>query len=253
MPDAFELTLILPAYNERFSIAATIEQAFAYFKRRDILVEIIVAADGDDGTRELVREMAAGNPNLIVIGHKERRGKGRGIREAVRLARGRIVGYADADNKVPIEEYEKIERALLEHQLVTGSRGMARSQIERRQPWYRRLGSKAFYYFLRAVLGLPGVNDTQCGFKFFHREVALYLFSLQQIDGYMFDVEILMLAHRLGIRIKEVPIRWRDDNDSRLQLFSGNLRNAIDIFKIRLRWRRVDPVPAGMFIARNNE
>jgi dolichyl-phosphate beta-glucosyltransferase len=253
MPEAIELTLILPAYNERSSIARTIEEAFAYFKRRNIPAEIIVAADGNDGTREIVRKMSAENPNLRVIGHEERRGKGRGIREAVRLARGRIVGYADADNKVPIEEYEKIERELIEHQLVTGSRGMAASQIDRPQPWYRRIGSKAFYYFLQSILGLPGVRDTQCGFKFFHREVAVYLFSLQQIDGYMFDVEILMIAHRLGIRIKEVPIRWRDDNDSRLQLLSGNLRNAIDIFKIRLRWRGIDPAPAGMFTAPNNE
>ena len=107
MVQAVELTLILPAYNERASIAATIEEAFAYFERRSIVAEIIVAADGNDGTREIVREMAAQNPYLRVIGHEERLGKGRGIREAVKLARGRIIGYADADNKVPIEEYSK--------------------------------------------------------------------------------------------------------------------------------------------------
>jgi len=254
MPETIiELTLILPAYNERSSIVATIQEAFAYFKSRNIPVEIIVAADGDDGTREVVREMADRNANLRVIGHEERLGKGRGVREAVKLARGRIVGYADADNKVPIEEYEKIELELSGYQVVTGSRGMATSRIERPQPWHRRVGSKGFYYFLQAVLGLPGVRDTQCGFKFFHRDVALSLFALQQIDGYMFDVEILMLAHRLGFRIKEVPIRWRDDDDSRLQLLSGNIRNAIDIFKIRLNLRRTIPAPTAISIAANNE
>ena len=150
------------------------------------------------------------------------------------LTRGRIVGYADADNKVPIEEFDRI-RPYLDggYEVVIGSRALAKSQIERKQPLYRRAGSKGFHIFLQTVLGLPGVHDTQCGFKFFHRNVALRLFERQRIDGYMFDVEILTMAHHLGFRIKEVPIRWRDDGDSRLDLLSGNLRNVIDIFKIR--------------------
>jgi len=95
------------------------------------------------------------------------------------------------------------------------------------------MGSKGFRLFLQVILGLPGVHDTQCGFKFFQRGVALDLFQMQQIDGYMFDVEILALAHRFGYRIKEVPIRWHDDGDSRLQLLSGNIRNVQDILAIR--------------------
>ena len=91
---------------------------------------------------------------------------------------------------------------------------------------------------------MPGIEDTQCGFKFFRREVARDLFSQQRIDGYMFDVEVLALAQRLGYRIKEAPIRWRDDPDSRLRLLTGNLRNAIDIFKIRSYCRRQQPVSA---------
>jgi len=169
-----------------------------------------------------------------VIGSADRRGKGKGIREAVRIAAGNIVGFVDADNKVPIDEFDKLEPWLYKgYEIVIGSRGLARSKVEREQPWYRRVGSKGFYYFMHAVVGMPGIEDTQCGFKFFHRVIAQDLFSRQKIDGYMFDVEILALAQRLAYRIKEVPIRWRDDADSRLQLFSGNLQNAIDIFKIR--------------------
>lgn len=242
MPKETDLTLILPAYNERASIRATIEAAFAYFASRGIDAEIIVAADGSDGTREVVGEMAAGNPALRVIGHPERMGKGRGVREAVQIARGRIIGYADADNKVPFEEYDKI-RTELERgfEVVTGSRALARSSIERRQPLYRRLGSKGFAVFMHAVVGLHEVHDSQCGFKFFPREVARRLFEAQCIDGYMFDVEILALAERFGYRTREVPIRWRDDADSRLQLLSGNIRNVIDIFKIRSYCRRQAP------------
>ncbi len=254
MPEPVDLSLILPAYNERASIAATIEEAFAYFESRKIQAEIIVAADGTDGTRELVRAMAAGNPFLRVIGKEERSGKGRGIREAVALARGRIVGYADADNKVPITEYDKIQPWLVDgFHLVIGSRGMSQSVVERSQPWYRQIGSTGFYYFMQAAVGLPGIRDTQCGFKFFPRDVAVRLFQLQRIDGYMFDVEILTLANRMGYRIKQVPIRWRDDADSRLQLLSGNLRNVKDIFRIRRYWRRNAPVPAAVAAAASED
>jgi dolichyl-phosphate beta-glucosyltransferase len=235
-----ELSLILPAYNERASIAATIESALAYFQTRGIPVEIIVAADGNDGTREVVREMATRLPCLKVIGREQRSGKGRGIREAVSLARGRIIGFADADNKVPIEEYNKIEYWLDQgYEVVAGSRALEQSKIERRQPWYRRIGSWGFGIFMRSLIDVP-LRDTQCGFKFFQRDAALQLFRLQRIDGYMFDVEILALAYQIGYGVKEVPISWHDDADSRLQLFSGNLRNMLDIFKIRRYVSRFD-------------
>ncbi len=214
MPSEIDLSLILPAYNERASIAATIQQAFAYFATRRLDIEIIVAADGNDGTRELVGEMGAANLNLKVLGHVDRGGKGRGIREAVALARGRIIGFADADNKVPFEEYHKIHPWLEKgYEVVIGSRGLETSRVQRPQPWFRRIGSQGFYYFMQTVVGLPGIHDSQCGFKLFPRHVARRLFELQRIDGYMFDVEILAIAHRLGYRIQEVPIVWRDDAD----------------------------------------
>jgi dolichyl-phosphate beta-glucosyltransferase len=110
---------------------------------------------------------------------------------------------------------------------------MRESHIEQAQPAYRRLGSKGFSVFMHAVVGLHEIHDTQCGFKFFQRLAALDLFRRQKIDGYMFDVEILHLAKQAGYRIAQVPVRWHDDSDSRLALLSGNLRNVIDIFRIR--------------------
>ena len=230
-----EVSLILPAYNEVARIAGTISEAVRYFEGRNTTYEIIVAADGGDGTREKAREMARSNPAIRVIGENARRGKGRGIREAVEIAGGRIVGFADADNKVPIGEFDKIE-ALLQAGIpvVIGSRALGTSRVERRQPWYRHYGAKGFRVFMRAAVGLWNVSDTQCGFKFFPREVARQLFSLQKIDGYMYDVEILTIASKIGYEIREVPIRWRDDADSRLDLVAGNIRNVVDIFKIRM-------------------
>jgi len=111
------------------------------------------------------------------------------------------------------------------------------AKIEKAQPLYRRLGSTGFLYFMQTVVGLPGINDTQCGFKFFQRNAAKELFRRQQVDAYMFDVEILAIARRLGYRIQQVPVRWRDDADSRLDLVAGNLKNVRDIFKIGMRHR----------------
>jgi dolichyl-phosphate beta-glucosyltransferase len=229
-----DVSLILPAYNEAATIAATIRETGGYFRSRGLRHEIIVAADGGDGTRELALESARQGEPVRVIGNQERNGKGRGVREAMVLARGDIAGYADADNKVPIEEFDKFLPWLRQaYDVAIGSRAMRDSQIEKRQPLYRQLGGKGFGLFIHAVVGLHGITDTQCGFKFFTRAAACEIFSRQQIDGYMFDVEILVLARKLGYRIQQVPIRWRDDGDSRLALVSGNLRNVIDIFRIR--------------------
>ncbi len=230
-----QITLILPAYNEVRRIAQTVFEATAYFEQRRWSHEIIVAADGDDGTRELVAQMAEEDPCLRVTGSIQRRGKGYGIRHAVTIARGEIIGFVDADNKTPIDEFDKLEPLLRQgYEVVIGSRALRESQIERRQPLYRQWGSKGFSVFMHAIVGLPGIVDTQCGFKFFQRRVAQDLFARQRIDGYMFDVEILHLAQRAGYRIAQVPIRWRDDADSRYAVLGGSIRNVIDIFRIRL-------------------
>jgi dolichyl-phosphate beta-glucosyltransferase len=235
-----DVSLILPAFNEAGTIGNTIRETGRYFRDRALRYEIIVAADGDDGTREKALEMTRQGEPVRVIGHKERSGKGRGVREAMALAQGDITGYADADNKVPIDELDKIRPWLSQgYEVAIGSRTMQDSRIERRQPLYRELGGKAFGVFMHAVVGLQGITDTQCGFKFFTGAAAREIFGRQRIDGYMFDVEILALARRLGYRIQQVPIRWRDDGDSRLALLSGNARNLIDIFRIRLEQSRM--------------
>ena len=234
-----DVSLILPAFNEAGTIAATILETGRYFRARGLRYEIIVAADGDDGTRELALETTRQGEPVRVIGNRQRSGKGRGVREAAALAQGRIVGYADADNKVPIEEFDKVYACLSQgYDVVIGSRAMRDSQIEKRQPLFRQIGGKGFGIFMHAIVGLQGITDTQCGFKFFTGEAAREIFRRQRIDGYMFDVEILAIARRLGYRIEQIPIRWRDDGDSRLALVSGNVRNVIDIFRIRLAQSR---------------
>src|SRR5579862_4405415 len=140
-PTSPDISLILPAFNEAGRIAGTIGEAVQYFESRRLTYEIIVIADGDDGTREIVAGMAVRNPRLRVGGAPWRRGKGLGIREGVRMAGGSVIGFADADNKVPIEEYDQFAPLLAAGApVVIGSRALERSRIERAQPWYRRIG-----------------------------------------------------------------------------------------------------------------
>ena len=229
------LSVVLPAYNEAHVIGKTIESIQRYCADRRYTYEVWVAADGNDGTREAAALLAAEDSRIRVLGTPERRGKGRGLREAITLAKGQIIGFVDADYKTPIEELEKLLPEFDHgYDVVIGSRAVAGCVVEIPQPLHRKLGSRAFGLVMHGLIGLWNIRDTQCGFKFFRRQVAHDLFGRQKIDGYMFDVEILYLAERSGYRIKEVGVRWRDDADSRLELVAGNWRNAKDIFRIRL-------------------
>jgi len=246
------VSVIIPAYNEVRSIGETLAQMTTYFERKPYRFEVIVSADGDDGTRELVNELARRDPRLKVIGEPRRCGKGYGIRQGVRLATGDVIGFVDADNKTPIQEFDQFEEFLRNGcAVVIGSRGMQQSRIERPQVWYRRVGSRVFGLVMHALVGLREIRDTQCGFKFFRRDVALDLFSRQRIDGYMFDVEILHLATRAGHRIAQVPVTWRDDGDSRLELVRGNVRNMTDLLRIRFGASRAEATPSATARARH--
>jgi dolichyl-phosphate beta-glucosyltransferase len=229
------LSVVLPAYNEAGSIRTTLAAMRSYLDRQDYSYEIVVAADGDDNTPEIVTELARDWPALKLTAEAGRHGKGHGLRRGMRMVTGEIVGFLDADYKTPIDEFERMLPWLQNgFDLVIGSRGLADSKIEVYQPLYRQIGSRMFGLIMHILLGLWSIRDTQCGFKFFTRASADEIFARAKIDGYMCDVEILCLAERLGYSVKEIGIRWRDDGDSRLQLVSGNLRNTLDLFRIRL-------------------
>lgn len=229
------LSIVVPAYNEAARIIGTLDAMQAHLDTTGFIYEILVVADGDDGTRERVAERRQGDDRIRVSGSRERRGKGRGVRLGVEQARGDVIGFVDADYKTPIEEMDKLlpwlDRGF---DLVIGSRALADSRIIVRQPRYRQIGSKVFAFGMHAIVGLRDVSDTQCGFKFFRGDIARDLFSRQRIDGYMFDVEILHLARQSGYHLKEVGVVWQDDNDSRLDLVAGNWRNLKDLLRIRL-------------------
>ena len=234
MGDIF-LSLILPAFNEERRLSTTLTAIQAYLQSRDYQWEVIVVDDGSsDRTSAVAESYIQLIPTLRLMRNERNRGKGYSIRRGVAEAKGSVIGFMDADYKTPIEEIEKILPWLGNgYEVVIGSRGLQQSKVEVPQPFYRRWGSQLFGAIIHALVGLPDIVDTQCGFKFLARGAALDIFSRQKADGYMFDIEILCLAQRLGYRVKEVPIRWMNDPDSRLQLIRGNLRNMKELLQIR--------------------
>ena len=238
------LSLVIPAYNEVATIQRTLRAIRAYLEPRGYDYELIVSADGTDGTREAAAALTSEMP-VTVMGAPERRGKGRGVREGVLAATGDLIGFLDADYKVTIDEIEKVLPWFDEgYDVVIGSRAAAGADVRVRQPWYRRIGSKGFGMVMRPLVGLRGIADTQCGFKFFRAAVARDLFARQRIDGYMFDVEVLALALRAGCKVKEIGVIWKDDGDTRLKLVSGNWNNLKDLLRIRFGGRRAAAAPA---------
>jgi len=234
VPQPPYLSIILPAYNEAASIRRTLTLLRSFLDAQAYRYEVILASDGNDETPEIASDIAAGWPELKLSAETGRHGKGHGIRRGAAMASGEVVGFVDADYKTPIEELNGLLPWLAEgFDVVIGSRGVAASRVERAQRWYRRWGSRGFGLLMHAVVGLPEITDTQCGFKFFSRRAAAVIFSRAQIDGYMCDVEFLYLANQCGYRVKEVGIRWSDDGDSRLELVRGNVRNVIDLLRVR--------------------
>jgi len=234
-----ELSVVIPAYNEAEGIQASLEQVAAYFRSRAIAGEIIVVDDGStDGTAELASTAPA---SVRVMVNGQNKGKGYSVRRGILSARGRYVGFADADMATPIDQLDKVRRAFKSGaDVIIGSRALPESQIAKHQPWWRERAGKLFGSFVRTVL-LPGIADSQCGFKFFSAAAAQAIFTRQRLTGWAFDVELLYLARRLGYNIVQVPVRWIDEPHSRVRMLRDGLKMVFDVLRIRRIHRGLRP------------
>ena len=236
-----ELSVVMPAYNEAKGIQAALEQVASYFRSRAIAGEIVVVDDGStDGTARLAGETSV--PTVVrVLVNEQNRGKGYSVRRGILSARGRYVGFADVDMATPIEELDKVREAFASGaEVVIGSRALPESQIVRHQPWWREWAGRLFGSFVRTVL-LPGIPDSQCGFKFFSAAAARAVFTRQHLSGWAFDVEVLYVARRLGYHIVQVPVRWINDPDSRVRMWREGPRVVVDVLRIRWIHRGLQP------------
>lgn len=232
------LSVIVPAYNEEERVGGTIRLIEDYLASRRIRWELIIVDDGSsDRTAEVARQSFRHPANSRVVSNPRNMGKGATIRNGMlHHARGHYRLFTDADNSTPIEEVSKLLRRLRQGKcdIAIGSRALPASVIEVHQPIHRETMGRIFNILVQAIV-LPGIRDTQCGFKLFTAEAAEYVFKRQTLDGFSFDVEILALAHRAGYKIAEVPIRWINSPASRVSPLKDSAKMFLDLFRIRFR------------------
>jgi dolichyl-phosphate beta-glucosyltransferase len=223
-----DLSVVIPAYNEAERLPRSLARIVEFLRGWGGSYEVVVVDDGStDGTAARIAESA------LVVRHDANRGKGHAVRTGMLRARGRRRLMTDADLSTPIEELPRLMARLDEgFGVVIASRAMEASRIEVRQPWYREGMGRLFNVFVR-LIALPGLKDTQCGFKLFTAEAAADAFGPARLDGFSFDVETLFIAKKRGHRIAEVPVVWRNDAATRVGLWRGFVAFT-DLLRIRV-------------------
>jgi len=231
------LSIVIPCYNEEARLPRTIEQVEQYLEGRDLSYELILVDDGSsDGTRQVMDAAAERNRSVRLEALPRNRGKGRALAEGVAVAKGSEVLVTDADLSTPIEELPKLQAELDRGAGVAiASRAVKGSRVEISQPVYRVLMGKAFNLLVQVVL-LPGIWDTQCGFKLFRADVAHEAFAELTTDGFGYDPEVLYRAKKRGVRIAEVPVIWRNSSPTKV----SPIKSSLDMFRhvLRIRFRR---------------
>ena len=232
-----ELSIIIPAYNEEERIVPTLKAIAAFLRTSRIPAEVVVVDDGStDGMARRVEELAGEVGNLRLVHNPGNRGKGYSIRHGFQESHGRRVLLTDADLSTPIEEIGKLLPFLQERGFggAIGSRGVDPTTVKVPQGLLRRSMGKTFNLLVRLATGLP-FRDTQCGFKLLDREAFLPIFRVARVDRFSYDVEILMLAHRRGIRVAEVPVLWRNSPQSKVGFLVDSLQMLGDVLRMSLR------------------
>jgi len=245
------LSVIIPAYNEEKRLPQTLREIDEYLRKQNFESEIIVVSDGSkDKTVEVAKNLISGiNPfdklrvnaepsrsikNLRVIEFKKNMGKGFGVKEGMLKALGKFRLFTDADNSTSIDQIEKMWPWLEKgYDIVIGSRDVEGAILDPPQPPLRQLTGELFKYLRKIIVGLWEIEDSQCGFKCFTKEASEDIFPKCKINRFDFDPEILLIGKKLGYKIKEIPVYWKNDLQSKVKLKSM-VKMFLDLFKIRL-------------------
>ena len=229
------LSVIIPAYNEEKKLPKTLREIDDYLRKQNYDSEIIVVSDGSkDKTVEVAKNLMSEIKNLRVIEFKKNQGKGFGVKEGMLGALGNFRLFTDADNSTPISQIEKMwpefEKGF---DIVIGSRDIRGAILDPPQPLFRRFTGEVFKYLRKIIVDLWEIEDSQCGFKCFTKRAAENIFPKCKINRFAFDPEILLVGKKLGYKIKEIPIYWKNDLQSKVKLKSM-VKMLLDLFKIRL-------------------
>lgn len=234
---AEELSIIIPAYEEAERLGDSILTILEFITENSLSAEMIVVDDGSgDNTADVARKACdqyAGIPTKV-IRYEKNRGKGFAVRAGLKEASAPIALFSDADLSTPIEELFKLTEPIKngEYDVTFGSRALDRSLIGTHQPWRREQGGKVFNFVVRMMTGMP-FWDTQCGFKAFNMEKFRPLLDVMQIDRFGFDVEFLYVANIHGLNLKEIPVRWNNDDRSKVSVVRDSIRMFDEVRQIR--------------------
>jgi len=236
-----QLSVIMPCFNEARRLPASLARAREYLDGCGYSYELLIVDDGSsDGTADLAAAAVAADPRVEVHRYEENRGKGFAVAYGARRTRGQWVLFTDADLSTPLTELERLlpflERG---YDVVIGSRALKESRLEVRQPWWRERAGRLMNLLIRRLSGLR-FADTQCGFKLFTQRAARDIFPNLTVRRWMFDVEALILARKLGYEVADVPITWINSGESRVKV--SHLPNILrELLHIRLHWLRREP------------
>jgi dolichyl-phosphate beta-glucosyltransferase len=233
MTEPLDLSIVIPAYNEQARLPRSLERLRRWIEARQLAAEVIVVNDGStDNTAAVVCAWGSDWRAVRLLENPGNRGKGYSVRHGAQQAHGRILLFTDADLSAPIEEADKLLTALENYDIAIGSRALDRRLIAVHQPALREMAGVIFNFLVRLTLGLP-FQDTQCGFKAFHRERCRALFEQQRIERFGFDPELLFIAQRQGLRVAEIPVRWAHDAGTRVAVLHDSVRMFLEVWAIR--------------------
>jgi dolichyl-phosphate beta-glucosyltransferase len=238
------LAVVVPAYNEEPRILPTLQRISEFLGAQDYSWSVTVVSDGStDKTNEIVSGFCATNACFKLISYSPNRGKGYAVRKGMLAADGEVVLISDADLAAPIEELDKLLKPVRDgFPVAIGSRPLKDSELVVHQPFLREMFGRASNKIIQ-LLGVRGIHDTQCGFKLFTHNAAQEVFTRCKLNGFSFDFEALVVAHDLGLKISEVPIRWAHQEGSKVVLWRDAPKALFDLVKLRLAGKKARTSP----------
>jgi len=230
------LSVVIPAHNEGKRLPNTLEQVLRFLEQQSFTYEVIIVENGSvDKTFEVAQEFAQKHKSVRVL--RSARGKGVAVKHGMLDAQGDYRFMCDADLSMPVEEIVKFIPPVLENLDIAIASREAKGAVRYNEPAYRHLGGRGINYIIQALI-LPGLNDTQCGFKCFRADVANDIFKLQTLLNWSFDIELLYIARKHGYRIHEIPIHWYHHPDTKVSAIRDAVHMIKDIFRIHANARR---------------